>query len=186
MQTPTIILTVLLLVVMIHTLRSPQVQEQRYAHRIGMSSERFGPHFWLTLHLIALNQPRDGDGAAVSNFSNYVRALQPMIPCKMCRDEFGVMIKALPPEEFVKHGRIGAVAYIYTIHHIVSMRIGNPNQNIKLLEMEPKYLKDYTKPFSCDIDKMMNDLHRQADERGIHALITKAVQTMSMALEKQT
>lgn len=184
MQTPTIILTVLLLVVLIHTLRTPQVQEQRYAHRIGFKSERFGSHFWLTLHLMALNQPRDGDNASIANFSNYIRALQPMIPCKMCRDEFGVMIRSLPPEEFVKKGRVGAVAYIYTIHHIVSLRIGNPNQKIKFLEMESKYLKEYTKPFSCDIDKMMNDLHQQADERGIHLLIAKAIQIMSVALGK--
>ena len=184
MQTPTIILTVLLLVVLIHTLRTPQVQEQRYAHRIGFSADRFGSHFWLTLHLMALNQPRDGDNASIANFSNYIRALHPMIPCKMCRDEFGVMVRALPPEEFVKKGRVGAVAYIYTMHHIVSQRIGNPNQKIKFLEMEPKYLQEYTKPFSCDINKMMDDLHRQADERGIHTLIAKVIQTMSVALER--
>lgn len=149
--------------------------------RIGFASDRWGPSQWLMLHLHALNMPRDF-GTAVRDFERYLHALQKVLPCKECRDEFGLILQAVPPRHFLKHGRIGAVAYMYLVHCAVSDRTNSVHCTVKFLEEEPKLLNKYVKAFGCNIQETMDELHHDAEERGIHHLLKDGKRKLRLAL----
>lgn len=173
MKTHDIILVAVIVLLVANSVRESRIVRTPPEARLGFYSELWGSHYWLTLHLSALNSPRE-NGTAMKDFEKFLHAIQEVLPCKMCREEFKLMLRTLPPRDFMRHGRIGAVAYVFVLHHNVSLRTGNPNQSIKFLEMERSLLENYTKPFACNIDKIMTDLHNDARDRGIYKLIETA------------
>lgn len=121
----------------------------------------------------ALNTPREF-GSAIRDFERYLFALQKVLPCSECRKEFGLILDELPPRPFFIKGRVGVVAYIYTVHCAISDRLNNVNCHVKFLESERKLLKENTKPFGCVIDEVMEELHNDAHDRDIYRQIQDA------------
>jgi hypothetical protein len=149
-------------------------QDNDESTRIGFDSTKWGPHVWLHLHLMALNQPTEF-GQSCRQFELYLYSLQKSLPCKQCRDEFGVILGVIPPRKFVKYGRIGAVAYMYLIHCIVSNRIkGVTKCQVKFLEKEPELLKTYCLP-GYDIDKEIEYLTKAANTTNMQLKINAAL-----------
>lgn len=142
--------------------------------RIGFDSKLWGPQAWLLLHLMSLNQPTEF-GASCRQFELYLYSIQKSLPCKQCRDEFGVIMEVIPPRRFTKYGRIGCVAYIYLVHCIISNRIkGITKCQLKFLEKEPEFLAKYCLP-GYEIEKELNYLKQAAADTNMQLKISSAL-----------
>lgn len=183
MKTHDYILILVVVVLLVQTLHDKTITTPAEL-RIGFDSVLWGPHYWLTLHLSALNTPREF-GPTSRDFEQFLYAVSKVLPCGMCRDEFALVLNVLPPHTFIRHGRIGAVAYVYLVHNTVSVRTGNPNQNIKFLQMEEQHLKQYTKPFACNIPQLMRDMYNDAQDKGIYDLLLQSKHKLGAAFNSR-
>lgn len=139
--------------------------------RIAFRATKWGPYIWRSLHVIALNMPRDF-GSTAKAFEVYLYDLAKVLPCKTCRVEFSKMLRLIPPRKFLRQGRIGAVALIYTYHDLVSSRNSDtPRQ--KFLVEEELLLKDFASA-NVDAAKEMATLEADALARGIKIMIESA------------
>lgn len=142
--------------------------------RIGFAASRWGSLQWTFMHILALNLP-PSFGVAVRNFEAYIYSLQKVLPCKECRDEFKEVLRVIPPRPFLKEGRIGAVAWVYTAHCIVSSRVKPAACTVKFLEKERLFLQNYVKPESIDIELEMGRLEAAAATTRIDLSIQAAL-----------
>jgi hypothetical protein len=132
-------------------------RENRDASRLGFSPIAFGPHFWITMHLVALNLPWHYTADA-NDFEGYLYAVQKVLPCASCRDHFAVLLKQMPPRPYLKKGRAGAVWYMYTIHRIVTESVTGVPYQIPFLVNEKSMIASYAKhaDAQAEVDKLRN------------------------------
>ncbi len=148
--------------------------ESDVGERIGFAASRWGPSQWLMLHLTALNLPR-GHCAATDDFERYLHALQAVLPCGECRDHFQIMLRLVPPRSFLRHGRVGAAAYVYACHCTVSHRLGKASCRVPFLHEEERLLREYVKAGSVDSQAILREMRDDARRLGLHEAIRGAV-----------
>jgi|SRR6476646_3789604 len=143
------------------------------ADKLGFSPKAWGPGVWSFMHICALNLPPEF-GTSSREFEHFIFTLQKVLPCKECRDEFQHVLQVISPRSFLKHGRIGAIAFTYVIHCIISSRVKAAECTVKFLETEPKLLKQYMKD-NFDVDTEMKHLYKMAEETQIQLKIDAAL-----------
>ena len=136
--------------------------------RTAFRASKWGPHMWISLHIMALNMPREF-GSATKAFERYLYDLVQLLPCAICRNEFRKILTVVPPQPFLRKGRIGAVALMYTYHALVSKKVKGT-----FLEQEAVLLREYASP-SVDTDLQLNELKHDTLDRGILGMIFSAV-----------
>lgn len=135
--------------------------------RTAFKASKWGPHMWISLHIMAMNMPRDF-GSATRAFERYLFDLVQLLPCATCRKEFRSVLRVVPPQPFLRKGRVGAVALIYTYHALVSKQKGGV-----FLEKEAALMRDYAAP-SVDTDLQIRELQHDTLDRGIMAMVFAA------------
>lgn len=141
--------------------------------RIGFRPSEWGPHVWTSLHVMALNLPRNF-GAAARAFDRHLHSLAVVLPCRTCRDEFSKVLNFISTRRFLKQGRAGGVVLMHTLHCIVSDRLGKATCNIPFLQEEERLLRTFVKPGSVDVDAVLRQIRADAEDRGVLSLAEKA------------
>jgi len=153
--------------------------------RLGFKASAWGPHAWIMLHLLALNLPLEF-GTAAREFEAYVYALQQVLPCQECRDEFEIVLSIITPRAFLKRGRIGAIAFVYSIHCIVSSRVKAAACTVEFLQSEEQFLREYLKDASEErVQSEMQNLRDSAKETNIQLLIDDALLKWKMHVHEK-
>lgn len=140
--------------------------------RIGFKPSMFGPMQWRLLHLCALNLPKER-GRSTERFKTYLIAVAHVLPCKSCRDDFCDLFDRVNVDEFLRYGRVGAIALMYVLHTIVSVKLGKRIPSV--FEEEEKLLREYTLDITPEqIPVVMAGLRRDLQEaRGLQKLMSK-------------
>jgi hypothetical protein len=149
----------------------PTDDSEDVSQRIGFKPALFGPPQWRMLHMNALNLPRSY-GSATAKFYRYLFATADVLPCLSCRVDFGNVLRRVPVQAFLKKGRAGAIALMYTLHCIVSDRLGKSLQPIFVEEEE--LLRKYASNVSeTDIQLIMEELRYDHKHLGVDKMVDK-------------
>ena len=61
----------------------------------GLKTEKWGPVFWETLHLISLNYPLDPSEKEKKMFLSLIKSLKYILPCGICRKNICFTLKQM-------------------------------------------------------------------------------------------
>lgn len=146
-----------------------QVPETRQP-RIGFKPDSFGPPLWRSLHMAALNLPSKYSVSAVRAFEAYLMATAKILPCKSCRDDFKDILQRVNVSQFLRYGRCGAIALMYVLHALVSIKLNKPVP--KIFVEEEELLHKYTLNVLPEkIGAVLNQLQSEHDAAGLNSLI---------------
>jgi hypothetical protein len=90
----------------------------------GMLTTVWGPPMWHTLHTISFNFPVKPTKDDKDNYYNYFKALQYIIPCRYCRDNYADNLKKLKFDKTVFKNREVLSKFIYNLHELVNKNLG--------------------------------------------------------------
>lgn len=93
-----------------------------------MDSKKFGPYFWHTLFIIAMNYPvhidmrNRKDRELRKHYKSYYESYIHMLPCGHCRQSYAIFLKEIPIEPYLG-GRRDLVFWLYSIHDLVNKKL---------------------------------------------------------------
>jgi len=98
--------------------------KNHYNSSDGMLTTVWGPPMWHTLHTISFNYPVKPTKEDKDNYYNYFKALQHIIPCRYCRDNYADNLKKLKFSKSVLKNRETFSKFIYILHELVNKNLG--------------------------------------------------------------
>ena len=85
-----------------------------------MKPEIWGPHFWFTIHTIAMEYPENPSERDKSNYRNFFANLDKIIPCKSCKEHYGQNYLKLPIDNYLENDR-QVFTWTVKLHNAVNL-----------------------------------------------------------------
>ena len=103
-----------------------------------MQVNKWGANAWEFLHTITFNYPEKPSEDDKTYYSQFFHNLQHVLPCNYCMNSYKMYIKEIPIDYFLG-GRHGLVLWLYSIHNLINIKLGNPI--FDFIELIKKYEK---------------------------------------------
>lgn len=100
-----------------------------YSSPNGMQSSVFGPPLWHTLHLMSFNYPTHPTEEQKAHYFQYMKALEHVLPCVYCRNNYKKNLKAAGFSLKVMKNRNTFSRFVYKLHNCVNKML---KKNIKI------------------------------------------------------
>lgn len=95
-----------------------------YDSNNGMMTSIWGPPTWHMLHCISFNYPVSPSDIQKTQYMNYIKSLQNILPCGKCRKNLAKNFKRLPLEDLHMASRETFSRYIFDLHEAVNEMLG--------------------------------------------------------------
>jgi hypothetical protein len=95
-----------------------------YDSNNGMMTSIWGPPTWHMLHCISFNYPVSPSNIQKTQYMNYIKSLQNILPCGKCRKNLAKNFKRLPLEDRHMASRETFSRYIFDLHEIINEMLG--------------------------------------------------------------
>lgn len=92
---------------------------------MGMKTKMWGPHMWITLHVLAANYPNNPKPEDKAKYKNFFVSLGEMLPCCYCRDSYSFFSKLLPIDNYLESSRYMQY-WVYLLHNLVNQKLNVP------------------------------------------------------------
>ena len=95
-----------------------------YDSNNGMMTSIWGPPTWHMLHCISFNYPVSPSDIQKTQYMNYIKSLQNILPCGKCRKNLAKNFKRLPLEDRHMASRETFSRYIFDLHEVINEMLG--------------------------------------------------------------
>ena len=95
-----------------------------YDSNNGMMTSIWGPPTWHMLHCISFNYPVSPSDIQKTQYMDYIKSLQNILPCGKCRKNLAKNFKRLPLEDRNMASRETFSRYIFDLHEIINEMLG--------------------------------------------------------------
>uniref|UniRef100_A0A6C0DBP8 thiol oxidase n=1 Tax=viral metagenome TaxID=1070528 RepID=A0A6C0DBP8_9ZZZZ len=102
--------------------------EQDYNSNDGMLTYVWGPALWHSLHTITFNYPVKPTKEQKIFYFNFFTDLKNVLPCKYCRDNFELNLKAKPLSSTVLKNRENFSRWLYEMHELINTNLGKQSK----------------------------------------------------------
>lgn len=89
---------------------------------MGMKTKMWGPHMWITLHVLAMNYPDNPTISQQQNYKEFFNMLGNILPCCYCRDSYQFFIKLLPIDNYLVNSKYMQY-WVYILHNLVNQKL---------------------------------------------------------------
>jgi hypothetical protein len=89
-----------------------------------MQSNKWGNHCWEFCHTISFNYPISPLNSDKNAYKMFYENLKNIIPCNICKCSYAFFYDNFPIDNYLDD-RHGVVYWVYTIHNIVNLKLGN-------------------------------------------------------------
>lgn len=100
-----------------------------------MDPTKWGPHLWDFLHTISFNYPNNPTINDMNNNLTFLKSLENVIPCDLCKNHYKKSLKQSPPK---LDNKISFIKWVIDLHNEVNKRNGKAvysyNKAIELIK----------------------------------------------------
>ena len=86
----------------------------------GMLTSVWGPSLWHFLHMMSFNYPINPSKIDKINYKNFIKSLQFILPCRLCRENLVKNFKTLPITNKDMKNRESFSRYVYNLHELIN------------------------------------------------------------------
>lgn len=104
----------------------------------GMMTSVWGPSMWHCLHTMSFNYPINPDKKTREQYYNYILALNHVLPCRYCRENYKNNLKKVKFSRRVFRNRNTFSKFIYNLHEEVNNMLGKQS-NLSYDEVRTRY-----------------------------------------------
>lgn len=104
----------------------------------GMLTTVWGPSIWHFLHTMSFNYPVNPTEDDKKHYSEFIRSLQYVLPCRHCRENLTNNFKAYPLEKCHMANRGTFSRYIYGLHETVNKML-QKKSGLKYCDVRERY-----------------------------------------------
>jgi hypothetical protein len=101
-----------------------QFNSNDYNSDYGFNTHVWGPMQWSMLHIISFNYPVKPTNTDKLHYYEYIMSLQNVLPCKACRENLTINLKALKFGQSKLKDRDTFSRFIYDLHNHVNVMLG--------------------------------------------------------------
>ena len=127
-----------------------------------MDPSFWGRSTWKYLHTLTFNYPMNPTQEDKIKMFNYFHQLPEFLPCPQCAESFKVYLQYIPINEYLDNTH-SLVFWLYTIHHIVNLKLKKKNTNFDTIVKE--YLAHKT---TCEIKPIIDNNSKCNAPKNIH------------------
>ena len=91
-----------------------------YSSSDGMLTYVWGPALWHVLHTLSFNYPTSPTVADKKHYSQFIKSLQYVLPCKYCRTNLTEHLKKYPLLPSTMETRESFSRYVYNLHETIN------------------------------------------------------------------
>ena len=104
----------------------------------GFLTSIWGPTQWHMLHTISFNYPIHPTKEDKIHYSNHIKNLIYILPCKFCRQNLHTNLKQLPITNDVMKDRNSFSRYVYNLHELVNKML-KKSSNLTYCDVRERY-----------------------------------------------
>ncbi len=104
----------------------------------GMMTSVWGPSMWHCLHTISFNYPIKPSKKTKEQYYNYMKALNHVLPCRHCRDNYQKNLKSVKFSKRVFKNRNTFSRFMYNFHEEVNKMLGKQS-NLTYEDVRTRY-----------------------------------------------
>lgn len=108
----------------------------------NINPEKWGKHFWKTIHYITYSAPDVPTKEYKMHLSNFFESLKILLPCENCRHHYSINLKENPLTDDILSSKSKLIIWGVNLHNKVNKRLGK--KIIFLEEANNIYLKPKT------------------------------------------
>jgi hypothetical protein len=90
----------------------------------NIDPKTWGPAYWKMLHYMTFAYPDNPTENDKTDVINFFKALQPMLPCQKCRNNFNNHLKKFPLDENALSSKLNLIIWLINIHNEVNIMTG--------------------------------------------------------------
>lgn len=109
-----------------------------FKSRDGMLTAVWGPSLWHSIHTISFNYPNNPTKRDKRVYSQWIKNLKYVLPCKYCRINLAKNFKCLPLLEKHMKNRMTFSKYIYDLHEHINKMLGKKS-NLTYCDVKERY-----------------------------------------------
>lgn len=104
----------------------------------GMLTAVWGPSLWHYLHTMSFNYPVNPTKEDKQHYSNFIKSLKHVLPCKYCRMNLKNNLKECPITYADMKNRESFSRYIYRLHELINKML-NKKSNLSYDDVRERY-----------------------------------------------
>ena len=109
---------------------------QKKSPKCGLIAKKWGPCFWMHMHLVAAGYPLKTSSVRQKAYMRYFVDLGQVLPCAKCRDHYNLIIAGYVKRNTYKNkfkSRRSLQLFIHDVHNAVNRRLKKPLANKNIL-----------------------------------------------------
>lgn len=104
----------------------------------GMLTTVWGPSIWHFLHTMSFNYPVKPTDDDKRHYSDFIKSLQHVLPCRHCRENLVNNFKVFPLKPCHMESRAAFSRYVYGLHETVNKMLGKKS-GLKFCDVRERY-----------------------------------------------
>lgn len=104
----------------------------------GMLTTVWGPSIWHFLHTMSFNYPVKPTEDDKKHYSDFIKSLQHILPCRHCRENLVNNFKVFPLKPCHMESRAAFSRYVYGLHETVNKMLGKKS-GLKYCDVRERY-----------------------------------------------
>lgn len=104
----------------------------------GMLTTVWGPSIWHFLHTMSFNYPVKPTEDDKKHYSEFIKSLQHILPCRHCRENIVKNFKVFPLKPCHMESRATFSRYVYGLHETVNKMLGKKS-GLKYCDVRERY-----------------------------------------------
>ncbi len=104
----------------------------------GMLTTVWGPSIWHFLHTMSFNYPVKPTAEDKKHYSDFIKSLQHVLPCRHCRENLVNNFKVFPLKPCHMESRANFSRYVYGLHETVNKMLGKKS-GLKFCDVRERY-----------------------------------------------
>ena len=104
----------------------------------GMLTTVWGPSIWHFLHTMSFNYPVKPTADDKKHYSDFIKSLQHVLPCRHCRENLVNNFKVFPLKPCHMESRAAFSRYVYGLHETVNKMLGKKS-GLKYCDVRERY-----------------------------------------------
>jgi len=104
----------------------------------GMLTTVWGPSIWHFLHTMSFNYPVKPTADDKKYYSEFIKSLQHVLPCRHCRENLVNNFKVFPLKPCHMESRATFSRYVYGLHETVNKMLGKKS-GLKFCDVRERY-----------------------------------------------
>lgn len=104
----------------------------------GMLTTVWGPSIWHFLHTMSFNYPVKPTADDKKYYSEFIKSLQHVLPCRHCRENLVNNFKVFPLKPCHMESRAAFSRYVYGLHETVNKMLGKKS-GLKFCDVRERY-----------------------------------------------